>query len=212
MDSLHARLNSHLEVWSYVKKKRKNIKAYKKSVRKEVTIKRYLLILDLMAIQIIGQRKGFCWQITPGSSKARKETVDIGILVTSRNVEPVQPVPINICQSITYRKGLSWLHFHNESTVSANPSFLKDFLEARHLQQQTHPFLHKQHQCYQTSQAKPAEFFNHGNQKSTFFPSPQCLTDQIQVKKPILVVATDQMSDHTQSRKQYYQHRQQCYK
>ena len=50
LDSLHARLNSHLEVWSYVKKKRKNIKAYKKSVRKELTVKRCLLILELIAI------------------------------------------------------------------------------------------------------------------------------------------------------------------
>ena len=31
-DSLHARLNSHYEAWSYKKKKHKNIKAYRKSV------------------------------------------------------------------------------------------------------------------------------------------------------------------------------------
>ena len=30
-DSLHARLNSHYEAWSYKKKKHKKIKAYRKS-------------------------------------------------------------------------------------------------------------------------------------------------------------------------------------
>ena len=46
-DSLHARLNSHNEAWSYKKKKHKNITAYRKSVQKEPTVKRCLLILDL---------------------------------------------------------------------------------------------------------------------------------------------------------------------
>ena len=46
--SLYARLNSHYEAWSYKKKKnRKKIKAYRKSLQKEPTIKRCLLILDL---------------------------------------------------------------------------------------------------------------------------------------------------------------------
>ena len=46
-DSLHARLNSHHEAWSYKKKKHKKITAYRKSVQKEPTVKRCLLILDL---------------------------------------------------------------------------------------------------------------------------------------------------------------------
>ena len=46
-DSLHARLNSHSTAWSYKKKKHKKIKAYRKSVKKEPTVKRCLLILDL---------------------------------------------------------------------------------------------------------------------------------------------------------------------
>ena len=46
-DSLHARLNSHYKAWSYKKKKHKNIKAYRKSVQKEPTVKRCLLILEL---------------------------------------------------------------------------------------------------------------------------------------------------------------------
>ena len=35
--------------------------------------------------KIIGQRKAFYWQKIPESSCARKETVDVGILVTSRD-------------------------------------------------------------------------------------------------------------------------------
>ena len=37
------------------------------------------------ATKIIGQRKAFYRQIIPGSSCAKKETVDIDILVKSRN-------------------------------------------------------------------------------------------------------------------------------
>ena len=44
---------------------------------------------------------------------------------------------------------------------------------------------------------KPAEFSEHWNQQATSYPSPQHLIDQIQVQKPIEVVATDQMPDHT---------------
>ena len=33
--------------------------------------------------------------------------------------------------------------------------------------------------------------------QATFYSSPQCLVDQIQVQKPIPAVATDQMPDHT---------------
>ena len=32
----------------------------------------------------------------------------------NKEVEPVQPVQMNIYQSNTYRKDLSWLHFNNE--------------------------------------------------------------------------------------------------
>ena len=46
-DSLHARLNSHCKAWSYKKKKHKKIKAYRKSLQKEPTVNRCLLILDL---------------------------------------------------------------------------------------------------------------------------------------------------------------------
>ena len=49
--SLHARLNSHYKAWSYKKKKHKKIKAYRKSVQKEPTVKRCLLILDLKSFR-----------------------------------------------------------------------------------------------------------------------------------------------------------------
>ena len=39
----------------------------------------------LKATKIIGQRKAFCRQRMPESKCAKKETVDIDILVTSRN-------------------------------------------------------------------------------------------------------------------------------
>ena len=39
----------------------------------------------LKATKIIGQRKAFYRQIIPESSCARKETVDVDILVTSTN-------------------------------------------------------------------------------------------------------------------------------
>ena len=44
---------------------------------------------------------------------------------------------------------------------------------------------------------KPAEFTQHSNQQATSYHSPQSLVDQIQVQKPIQVVVTDQMPDHT---------------
>ena len=43
-------LNIHLEAWRYMKKKHKKIRAYNKSVQKELTVKRCVLILDLKAI------------------------------------------------------------------------------------------------------------------------------------------------------------------
>ena len=64
-------------------------------------------------------------------------------------------------------------------------------------QEQAHSFSHQEHQFYQIGQTKLDEFFQHWNQQATSYPSPQCLVDQIQVQKPILVVTTDQTPDHT---------------
>ena len=91
----------------------------------------------LKATKIIRQRKAFCRQRIPEFSCARKETVDIDILVTSRTgdrkimqsinnewtslekkeVEPPEPVLKNIYQSNTYRKDLSLSHFDDEPRV-----------------------------------------------------------------------------------------------
>ena len=40
----------------------------------------------------------------------------------NEEVEPIQLAHINIYQSNTYRKGLSWLHFHNEPRVQERQS------------------------------------------------------------------------------------------
>ena len=45
-NSLHARLNSHYEAWRYKKKKHEKIKAWRKYVYKDPTVKRCLLNLD----------------------------------------------------------------------------------------------------------------------------------------------------------------------
>ena len=48
-----------------------------------------------------------------------------------------------------------------------------------------------------TGQIKTVGFFQHWNQQATSCPTTQCLVDQIQAQKQILVVVTDQMPDHT---------------
>ena len=50
LDSLHTRLNSHYEVWGY-KKKEKKIKVHRKSIYKEPTDQKCLLILDLKPLR-----------------------------------------------------------------------------------------------------------------------------------------------------------------
>ena len=87
----------------------------------------------LKVTKIIGQRKPFYRQRIPEFSCVRKETVDTDILVTSRNGDRkiMQPIKItsrpplrktkwnklNIYQSNTYRKDLSWPHFDDEPRV-----------------------------------------------------------------------------------------------
>ena len=83
----------------------------------------------LKARKVIGQRKAFCRKRIPESSCARKETVDIDTLVTSRNGDrkimqfiriisrQVEPLLMNIYQSNTYRKDLRWPHFDDEQRV-----------------------------------------------------------------------------------------------
>ena len=50
-DSLHAKLNSHYEAWSYKKRSTKKIAGYRKSDYKEPTVKRCMLILDLKLLR-----------------------------------------------------------------------------------------------------------------------------------------------------------------
>ena len=64
-------------------------------------------------------------------------------------------------------------------------------------QEQTHPFSHQQYNGYWTGQPKPAEILQQLNQQATSCPSLQCPVDQIQVQKPVLVVAINQMPDQT---------------
>ena len=58
----------------------------------------------LKATKIVGQRKPFFRKIIPESSCARKETVDIDILVTSRNCDRKTMQSIRITSRPTSRK------------------------------------------------------------------------------------------------------------
>ena len=58
----------------------------------------------LKATKIIGQRKAFYWQRIPKSTCARKESVDIDILVTSRNCDRKIMQSIRITSRPTSRK------------------------------------------------------------------------------------------------------------
>ena len=69
---------------SYKKKKHKKIRAYRKSVQKDPTVKRCLFFSRIRATKI-GQRNAFYWQRILESSCVRKETIEIDILVTSMN-------------------------------------------------------------------------------------------------------------------------------
>ena len=84
------------------------------------------------ATKILAQREASYRQRIPGFSCARKETVDIDILVTSTNGHKkimqsitimsrassvLEPVLKNIYQSNTYRKDLSRPHFNDELRV-----------------------------------------------------------------------------------------------
>ena len=92
----------------------------------------------LYATKIISQSKAFSRQRIPKFSCARKETVDIDILVKSRNrdkknhaiyqnneytflekkeVGPVEPVQMNNYHSNTYRKDLRWPYFDDQPRI-----------------------------------------------------------------------------------------------
>ena len=79
------KIESYYKAQSYKKKKHKKIKGYRKFVWKEPTVKSFLLTVTLNVIYIIGQRKAFYRQRIAESSRVRKETVELDILVTSKN-------------------------------------------------------------------------------------------------------------------------------
>ena len=93
----------------------------------------------IKATQIIGQTKAFYRQRIPECNRAKKETVDIDILVTSRTDDSKIMQSIRITRRLpsrkwkwnqlskfwrtatkvynTYRKDLTWPHFDNEPRV-----------------------------------------------------------------------------------------------
>ena len=80
-NSLHARLNSHYEAWSYKKKKQKMIKAYRKSVYKEPTVKRCLLILDLKPLRsLVKGKHSIGREFQRLAVRGKISTVDIELL------------------------------------------------------------------------------------------------------------------------------------
>ena len=134
-DSLHARLNSHYKTWSYKKKKHKKIKAYKKSLQKEPTATKCLLILHLKPFRSFVKGKhsiGRKLQSLPvRGKKMLTQTLlqhknqkthatyqnNEQISLENRKVEPVELVQMNSDQSNTYRNDLSWLNFDDEPLV-----------------------------------------------------------------------------------------------
>ena len=95
-----------------------------------------VMSVRLKAFYLIGQRKELYRQRIPESSCVRKETVDIDILVTSRNGDrkimesirketskpPLRTRNQNQLIQVrwtwyTYRKGLGWLYFSDEPRV-----------------------------------------------------------------------------------------------
>ena len=143
-DSLYARLNSHYKAWSYKKKKGKKIKAYRKSLQKEPTANRCLLILDLkpFRLQVKGKHSiGREFQILAVQRKRlliQTSLQHLGMVTEKSSIyqnkeqtslekkEPVEPGLKNTYQSNTYRKKLSWPHFDNESPRVQEKQQVKD--------------------------------------------------------------------------------------
>ena len=84
-DSLHARLKSHYEVWTYKKRSTKKIRLQDTENLFRNKLRWKDVCSRLKATKIIGQRKAFYRHRIPEFSHARKETVDIDIFVITRN-------------------------------------------------------------------------------------------------------------------------------
>ena len=102
-DSLHARLNSHYEAQSYQKKKHKKIKAYRKSVQEEPTVKRCLLILNLKPFRSWVKRKHSIGRECQSLAVQGKKTVDIDCY----NTDPGSQATSYSSQGIILKKSAS---------------------------------------------------------------------------------------------------------
>ena len=102
---IHSLLNSHYEAWSYKKKKHKKIKHTGNLLREHLQFKDLSVSSTLKATKIIGQRKTSHRQRIPQSSCARKETVEIDIVVTSRNGDRKIMQSIRVTSRRPLRKG-----------------------------------------------------------------------------------------------------------
>ena len=133
---LHARLNSHNEAWSCRKRKRKRLRASKKAVLTESKDERCQKILYAKNLEF---------------SCVRKETVDIDILITSRDgdrkimqsiritngtpsenkeVEPVEQVQMNSCSDVFITCMLRIVH-HPVKFCSNKPFKTEDITRQR---------------------------------------------------------------------------------
>ena len=113
-DLIHARLNTHCKLCSYRKKNK--MKNMQKSCL-ERTQRRVSINYKPTFIQIIGQRKAFYRQGIPQFSCTRKKTVDIDILITSRNSDRkiMEPIRVNSGPLTRIRKWNQFTQFRYES-------------------------------------------------------------------------------------------------
>ena len=103
MDSLHRRLNSHYEAWSYKKKKFKKIKAYRKYVQREPAVKKCLVILDLKPLRSeVKGKHSLGWKFQSLTVRGK----NFVIFVTSRSGERkiIQSIRITIRSPSRIRK------------------------------------------------------------------------------------------------------------
>ena len=120
-DSLHARLSSHYETWSYKKKKLKKINAYRKSVYKAPTVERCLLVRAIIFILRIWMLSFSVTQkivllrlhtrIMDEEFTTDERTIEIGCIRSSIQVKKVSTFPVH-CFVVVF----SNFHFEQVNT------------------------------------------------------------------------------------------------
>ena len=122
-DSLYLTLNSHYEAWSYKKKKHKN-RAYRKSVQKETTAKRSLLIIDVKAkrSQVKGKHsigRDFQSLVCQERNCGHRHPYNIQRWLQKNHAiyENNEQTSLEKKENNTYIKDLSWPHFGAEPRV-----------------------------------------------------------------------------------------------